>query len=279
MPNLPASRATRRAIDHESRKMRKSGTDPHFVYQGTQAHDLERSMNDCAALVLLSGGQDSATCLAWALERFERVESLGFDYGQRHAIELQCREAVLAELKERFPRWAQKLGPDHVVDLRLLKDLADTALTREVEIAMGENGLPTTFVPGRNLLFFTVASVLAYRRGLKRLVGGMCETDYSGYPDCRDDTLKALQVALNLGLDRRFVIETPLMWIDKAATWALARRLGGEALVELIREHTHSCYRGERSMRHDWGYGCGACPACELRANGYRRYVAGLSSG
>jgi 7-cyano-7-deazaguanine synthase len=226
-----------------------------------------------AALVLLSGGQDSTTCLAWALERHPRVETIGFAYGQRHAVELDCRSRVLGEIKRAFPRWAEKLGEDHVVDLGVMGRISDTALTRESEIAMGENGLPTTFVPGRNLLFFTVAAALAYRRGIKVLVGGMCETDYSGYPDCRDDTLKALQVALTLGMDRRFVIETPLMWLDKADTWRMAEALGGAPLVELILEHTHSCYRGQRTARHAWGYGCGACPACDLRARGYAAYA------
>jgi len=222
--------------------------------------------------VLFSGGQDSTTCLAWALEQYARVETVGFDYGQRHRVELDCRNAVLQRLRAEFPRWADRLGPDTVVPLDAIPRVSDTALTRDAEIAMGANGLPTTFVPGRNLLFFTVAAALAYRRGVKVLVGGMCETDYSGYPDCRDDTLKALQVALNLGMDRRFVIETPLMWIDKAATWHMAESLGGEALVRLVTEHTHSCYRGDRTRRHEWGYGCDACPACELRSNGYHRY-------
>jgi 7-cyano-7-deazaguanine synthase len=229
---------------------------------------------DAAALVLLSGGQDSTTCLAWALERYARVETIGFDYGQRHAVELRCRGAVLAGIRRAFPRWAARLGEDRVVDLGVIGKISDTALTRESEIAMGENGLPTTFVPGRNLLFLTVAAALAYRRGIKVLVGGMCETDYSGYPDCRDDALKALQVALTLGMDRRFVVETPLMWLDKAATWRLAESLGGARLVELVREETHSCYLGERNARHAWGYGCGTCPACELRARGYASYTA-----
>jgi 7-cyano-7-deazaguanine synthase len=229
---------------------------------------------DAAALVLLSGGQDSTTCLAWALERYTRVETIGFDYGQRHAVELRCRGAVLAGIRRAFPRWAARLGEDRVVDLGVIGKISDTALTRESEIAMGENGLPTTFVPGRNLLFLTVAAALAYRRGIKVLVGGMCETYYSGYPDCRDDALKALQVALTLGMDRRFVVETPLMWLDKAATWRLAESLGGAPLVELVREETHSCYLGERNARHAWGYGCGTCPACELRARGYASYTA-----
>jgi 7-cyano-7-deazaguanine synthase len=227
---------------------------------------------DAAALVLFSGGQDSTACLAWALARYARVETIGFDYGQRHAVEMQCRSTIVAELRRSFPHWAPKLGTDTVVKLDLLRELSDSALTREAEITMGASGLPTTFVPGRNLLFFTAAAALAYRRGIKVLVGGMCETDYSGYPDCRDDTLKALQVALNLGMDRRFVIETPLMWIDKAGTWRLAEELGGAPLVDLILEHTHSCYRGDRGHRHAWGYGCGACPACDLRARGYQRY-------
>ena len=233
---------------------------------------------DAAALVLFSGGQDSTVCLAWALGRYARVETIGFDYGQRHAVELSCRSEILDALKRTFPDWAAKLGADTVVKLELLRELGDSALTREAEITTGARGLPTTFVPGRNLLFFTAAAALAYRRGIKTLVGGMCETDYSGYPDCRDDTLKALQVALNLGMDRRFVIETPLMWIDKAATWRLAEELGGAPLVELIIERTHTCYRGERGRRHAWGYGCAACPACDLRAKGYQRYKSVLRS-
>jgi len=226
------------------------------------------------ALVLFSGGQDSATCLAWALDAFDLVETVGFAYGQRHAVELECRARFVDGLKRGFPAWVAKLGDDHMLDLSLIPALGQTALTSDAEIAMGKNGLPTTFVPGRNILFFTAAAALAYRRGIKHLVGGMCETDYSGYPDCRDDTLKSLQVSLNLGLDARLVIDTPLMWRDKAATWALARELGGQALVELIVEETHSCYRGDRTKRHAWGYGCGACPACELRANGWDRYKA-----
>lgn len=224
------------------------------------------------ALVLFSGGQDSATTLAWALERFGRVETLGFDYGQRHRVELDCREAVRAGLAGLSPSWAERLGEDHLLDLSVLGQVSDTALTREAEIALGEDGLPNTFVPGRNLLFFTLAGALAWRRGLRHLVGGMCETDYSGYPDCRDDTLKALQVALNLGMNSRLVLHTPLMWIDKAATWAMAEELGGAALVELIRTATHSCYLGVREQLHDWGHGCGTCPACDLRSAGWRRY-------
>lgn len=230
---------------------------------------------DARALVLFSGGQDSTTCLAWALNAFAHVETVGFDYGQRHDVELSCRKTVIAALRERFPAWAEKLGDDHVLDLAVLGDVADSALTREGEIALDASGLPNTFVPGRNLLFFTLAGALGYRRGARHLVGGMCETDYSGYPDCRDDTLKALQVALSLGMDNRCVIHTPLMWIDKKETWRMAHRLGGDALVELIVEDTHTCYQGDRRTRHSWGYGCGACPACDLRAAGWNAYVKG----
>lgn len=226
------------------------------------------------ALVLFSGGQDSTTCLAWALERYDRVETIGFDYGQRHAVEMTCRGSVLAELRSHFPAWRNKLGQDHVLDLSLLGQISNTALTEAKAIEFAENGLPNTFVPGRNLLFFNFAAVVAYRRGLNTLVGGMCETDYSGYPDCRDNTLKAMQVALSLGLDTSMVIETPLMWLDKAATWSLAHELGGSGLIEITREFTHSCYLGDRTQRHPWGYGCGTCPACELRSGGYAAYMA-----
>jgi 7-cyano-7-deazaguanine synthase len=229
-------------------------------------------MREDAALVLFSGGQDSATCLAWALDRFASVETIGFDYGQRHRVELEVRGAFRARLLREHPAWAARLGEDHVLALDALRAVSDTALTRETAIAMREDGLPNTFVPGRNLLFVTFAAALAYRRGLKHLVAGMCETDYSGYPDCRDDTLKALQATLSLGIDHRFVVHTPLMWRDKAATWALARKLGGAPLVALIGEETHSCYNGDRTQRHDWGYGCGTCPACELRRNGWQKY-------
>ena len=225
-----------------------------------------------AALVLFSGGQDSATCLAWALERYDLVETIGFQYGQRHAVELDCRGAVFAGLRAAFPAWAEKLGEDRVLDLSVLGAISETALTSDRAIAYAESGLPNTFVPARNLLFLTLAAAVAYRRGLTVLVGGMCETDYSGYPDCRDDTIKAQQVALSLGMDSRFVIETPLMWIDKAATWQLSHALGGDALVELIRRETHTCYLGDRSTLHAWGYGCDHCPACELRRNGWAGY-------
>jgi len=228
------------------------------------------------ALVLFSGGQDSSVCLAWALANFARVETVGFDYGQRHRVELDCRLKVLAGIRQRFPEWAAKLGEDHAVDMTGLAAISNTSLTRAAAFAYEKNGLPNSFVPGRNLLFFAYAAAIAYRRDLKRLVGGMCETDYSGYPDCRDDTLKALQVALSLGLDKRLVVETPLMWIDKAATWALAEKLGGADLVDLVVEESHSCYAGDRSKRHAWGYGCGACPACELRKSGYEKWRASV---
>ena len=225
------------------------------------------------ALVLFSGGQDSTTCLALALSRYDRVETIAFDYGQRHAVELQARLRVLAEIKAQFPQWAPRLGEDHLLDLAVLGQVSETSLTRDTAFAMEQTGLPNTFVPGRNLLFLTLAAALAYRRGLEVIVTGVCETDYSGYPDCRDDSMKAMQLALSLGMDKRFLIETPLMWIDKAETWQLAHQLGGQALVDLIVEHTHTCYLGDRSHRQDWGYGCGACPACELRAKGFARFV------
>ena len=231
------------------------------------------------ALVLFSGGQDSTACLAWALERYAQVETIGFDYGQRHRVELDCRQTVRRELAAQFPAWAAKLGEDHVLDLALLGQISDTALTESRAIEMQANGLPNTFVPGRNLLFLTFAATLAYRRGASVLVGGMCETDYSGYPDCRDNTLKALQVALSLGLDQPMTIETPLMFITKAQTWALTEQLGGAALNELVIEHTHTCYLGERQQRHAWGYGCGSCPACELRAQGYEGFLAQQRAG
>ena len=221
------------------------------------------------ALVLFSGGQDSTTCLAWALERHAHVETVGFDYGQRHRVELDCRAVVRDRLAQQFPAWSRRLGPDHLLKIDVLGQISDTALTSDAEIALRSDGLPNTFVPGRNLLFLTLAAALAYRRDLSVLVGGMCETDYSGYPDCRDRTMKAMQQALTLGTDRPFVIETPLMWLDKAATWALAQQLGGDALVRIIREDTHTCYLGERGQLQAWGHGCGTCPACALRAQGH----------
>ena len=226
-----------------------------------------------SALVLFSGGQDSTTCLADALSRYRRVETVGFDYGQRHHVEMRQRLMVRRVLQARFPEWRARLGEDHVIDLNVLGQISETALTRDSAIALADSGLPNTFVPGRNLVFLAFAGALAYRRGLQVIVAGVCETDYSGYPDCRDDTMKAMQLALSLGMDRRLVIETPLMWIDKAETWQLAHQLGGQALVDLIVEHTHTCYLGDRSHRQDWGYGCGACPACDLRAKGFTRFV------
>jgi 7-cyano-7-deazaguanine synthase len=227
-----------------------------------------------AALVLFSGGQDSTTCLAWALQRYARVETLGFDYGQRHAIELTVRPNILQAIRTLDPGWETRLGEDHMLDLSVLGDVSETALTRDSEITMQADGLPNTFVPGRNLLFLTLAAALAYRRGIRVLVGGMCETDYSGYPDCRDETLRALQSALRLGMNTELTIEAPLMWLDKSATWQLADQLGGMALIDLIRAETHTCYLGERRQLHDWGYGCGHCPACELRAKGFANYRA-----
>jgi 7-cyano-7-deazaguanine synthase len=229
-------------------------------------------LSEDGALVLFSGGQDSTVCLAWALERFASVETVGFDYGQRHAVELTVRPVIREQLRALRPEWAARLGEDHVIDLSVLGQLSETALTREIAIEMDGNGLPNTFVPGRNLVFLTMAAALAYRRGARHLVAGMCETDYSGYPDCRDDTIKALQVALTLGMDRRFVVHTPLMWIDKAATFALAQEIGGAPLVEAVVEHTRTCYQGDHTRRHDWGFGCGDCPACHLRAAGFAKW-------
>jgi len=230
------------------------------------------------ALVLFSGGQDSTACLAWALNRFAHVETIGFDYGQRHAVEMACRPTVLAELRRQFPGWSARLGADHVLDLRLLGQISDTALTDARAIELDANGLPNTFVPGRNLLFLNFAATVAYRRGASVLVGGMCQTDYSGYPDCRHDTLAALQQALTLGIGVPMAIDTPLMWLTKAQTWALAHELGGEALVDLTVEHTHTCYLGERSVRHSWGHGCGHCPACALRRAGHEAWLAQLAA-
>lgn len=226
------------------------------------------------ALVLFSGGQDSTTCLAWALDRYDYVETIGFDYGQRHKIELLCRGQVIDSIRRRFPVWGARLGEDHVLDLGLLGKISDTALTDRRAVVLQRNGLPNTFVPGRNLLFFTLSAAIAYRREIDVLVGGMCETDFSGYPDCRDNTLKALQVALSLGLDNRVIVETPLMWIDKRSTWEMSQNLGGGALVDIVRRETHTCYLGDRSQMHEWGYGCGTCPACDLRARGYSEFLS-----
>ena len=228
---------------------------------------------DESALVLFSGGQDSTTCLAWALERYARVETIGFDYGQRHRIELDCRAGLRAGLAAMKPVWATRLGDDHTINLAALGEVSNTALTSGMAIEVGESGLPNTFVPGRNLMFLTFAAALAYRRGIQDIVGGMCETDYSGYPDCRDQTIRAMQTALSLGMARDFALHTPLMWLDKAATWSLARSLGGDALVELIVEKTHTCYLGDRGARQAWGYGCGECPACQIRARGYEQFL------
>jgi len=226
------------------------------------------------ALVLFSGGQDSTTCLAFALDRYAHVETVGFDYNQRHRIELDQRATIRDALSRDFPAWRERLGPDHLIRIEALAEISASALTQDIEIALDERGLPNTFVPGRNLLFLTFAAAVSFRRGLAQIVGGMCETDFSGYPDCRDDSVKAMQIALNLGMDARFTLETPLMWLDKADTWRLAERLGGKKLVELIVEATHTCYLGERGAKHDWGYGCGSCPACILRAEGWRKYAA-----
>jgi 7-cyano-7-deazaguanine synthase len=226
------------------------------------------------ALVLFSGGQDSTTCLAWALTHHDHVETIGFDYGQRHRAELDCRIALRHRLAELRSDWARRLGEDHLLGVEVLGQLGASAMTDDIAIAMQADGLPNTFVPGRNLLFFTLAAALAYRRGLNVLAGGMSQTDYSGYPDCRDNTLKALQVALSLGIDRPLTLETPLMWRDKADTWELARELGGAALVEVVRTGTHTCYLNQRDTLHAWGYGCGACPACVLRAQGHQEWMA-----
>lgn len=227
------------------------------------------------ALVLFSGGQDSTVSLAWALTRFPRVETIGFEYGQRHGIEMTVRPHIRERLAALDPKWKTRLGEDHVVNIDSLGAISETSLTRNVQIEMTTSGLPSTFVPGRNLIFFAFAGAVAFRRGLRHLVAGMCETDYSGYPDCRDDTIKAMQLALGLGMDRRFVLHTPLMWIDKAATFELAERIGGKPLTEIVIEETHSCYMGDRAHKHEWGYGCGTCPACQLRASGYEKYKAG----
>jgi 7-cyano-7-deazaguanine synthase len=229
-------------------------------------------MRDDGALVLLSGGQDSATCLAWALDRFGHVETLGFDYGQRHKVELECRDALRTGMA------SPKLGPDHTLTIPTFAEIGGTALTEQVEIAMRADGLPNTFVPGRNIVFLTFAAALATRRSLKHIVAGMCETDYSGYPDCRDDTIKSLQATLNLGMATRLVLHTPLMWRDKKETWDLAEALGGAPLVEMIRRESHSCYKGERGTLHPWGFGCGTCPACHLRARGWEAYAEAHAS-
>lgn len=227
-----------------------------------------------SALVLFSGGQDSTTCLAWALSRYERVETIGFGYGQRHAIEMDCREVVRSSISGIDPSWEVRLGRDHVIDLTVLGQVSTSALTADLPLSKRPDGLPSTFVPGRNLVFLTFAAIVAHQRDLKHVVTGVCETDFSGYPDCRDDSVKALQVAINLGMEARLVLETPLMWIDKAATWGLAEKLGGQAFVDMIVENTHTCYLGDRTNRHGWGFGCGKCDACGLRREGWRRYMS-----
>lgn len=229
------------------------------------------------ALILFSGGQDSATCLAWALERFAHVETVGFDYGQRHTIEMQCRRNVLDQVRAQFPKWATRLGEDHVLDLSVLGEISETSLTRDMDIEMNNKGLPNTFVPGRNLIFLNFAAALGFRRGIYNLVAGMCEADFSGYPDCRKDTLDATMKAISLGMDTDFTLATPLMFLSKAGAWDLAESLGGRELVDLIVEVSHTCYMGERGDLHDWGYGCGDCPACELRAKGWAEYETAKS--
>ena len=229
-------------------------------------------MTQSRAIVLFSGGQDSTTCLAWALDRFDSVETIGFDYRQRHRVELDCRETIREQIGIRFPKWRPRLGVDHMLDLGVLGEISSTALTSEATISFDATGLPNTFVPGRNLMFLTFAAAVAYRRGLRVLVGGMCETDFSGYADCRDNTIKSTQVSLSLGMDRPFRIETPLMWLDKAATWQFAHELGGDELIDIIRTETHTCYLGDRNHEFTWGHGCGECPACDLRAKGYIRW-------
>lgn len=228
--------------------------------------------NPKSALVLFSGGQDSTTCLAWALDKYSHVETIAFNYNQRHVVELECRKLVLQKIQTKFPEWAHKLGEDHLLDIPVLGSISDTALTQDREIEFSKSGLPTTFVPGRNLLFLTLASAIAYRRGIKVLVGGMCETDFSGYPDCRNETIKSQEKTLSLGLDYPLIIETPLMWIDKAATWKMADDIGGERLINIIKNDTHTCYLGNRSVSHEWGFGCGTCPACELRKVGWDKF-------
>lgn len=235
---------------------------------------MDKSING-RALVLFSGGQDSTTCLGWALDRYDYVETIGFDYGQRHTVELECRDIILASIRSNFPQWGNKLGRDHLLNLATLGQISDTALTNDKQIIFTESGLPSTFVPARNLIFFNFSAAIAFRRDLTILVGGMCETDYSGYPDCRDNTLKALQVAMSLGLDSAMVVETPLMWLTKAQTWQLAHTLGGLSFVQLVQTQTHTCYLGDRAVLHKWGYGCGECPACKLRQQGYKQFLDG----
>jgi len=233
------------------------------------------TLNNKKALVLFSGGQDSAVCLAWALSKYEQVETISFDYGQRHVVELECRTRILELIRTQFPLWGERLNKNHLIEIPALSQISSSALTGDQEITISPDGLPTTFVPGRNIIFLSLAAAIAYQRETRYVIGGMCETDFAGYPDCRDDSVKAMQVALNLGMDARLVIETPLMWLDKAETWGLACELGGDPLIQLILEETHTCYLGERSSRYSWGYGCGECPACVLRKQGYKRFMNG----
>jgi 7-cyano-7-deazaguanine synthase len=270
---VPESVTTPQSSDFSTIIRHPAGPAAVLLKSNVRHHPRTPPLMHTTALVLFSGGQDSTTCLAQALKRYQRVETIAFDYRQRHSVELDARLVVLQQLRQQFPEWAGKLGEDHLLDLGVLGQVSETSLTRDTAFKMESSGLPNTFVPGRNLLFLTLAAALAYRRGLEVLVTGVCETDFSGYPDCRDDTMKAMQLALSLGMDKRFLIETPLMWIDKADTWRLADSLGGRKLVDLIVEHTHTCYLGDREHRHAWGYGCGACPACELRARGYAGFT------
>ena len=235
------------------------------------------TLNNKKALVLFSGGQDSSVCLAWALSKYEQVDTVSFDYGQRHVVELECRARILDLIPIEFPLWGERLGKDYLMEVPVLSKISSSALTANQEITVNPHGLPTTFVPGRNIIFLSLAAAIAYQREARYIIGGMCETDFSGYPDCRDDSVKAMQIALNLGMDARLVVETPLMWLDKAETWALGHKLGGNPLIQLILEETHTCYVGERSIRHSWGYGCGECPACVLRKQGYKRFRDGSS--
>ena len=235
-------------------------------------------LNEATVAVLFSGGQDSGTCLAWALERYQKVETIGFNYGQRHDVEMQCREQLRRQIAALNPQWAARLGPDHVIDLSGLGQISETALTRDVAIEISDSGLPTTFVPGRNLIFLNFAAALGWRRGFTDLIAGMCEADFSGYPDCRKETLDAQMRAISLGLDKGFTLHTPLMYCSKAQAWSLAFELGDQALIDIILEVSHSCYIGERGARHDWGYGCALCPACDLRAKGWVAYQADAAS-
>ena len=230
-------------------------------------------LQEDTVLVLFSGGQDSSTCLAWAVHNFAHVETLGFDYGQRHSVELDCRMQILAAVRQAFPAWHRKLGDDHLHSIPVLGNISETALTRDTEITFAEGGFPNTFVPGRNLVFLTLAAAIAYRRGIRHIIVGVGEVDYSGYPDCREDSIASMEDALNIGMASNFIIHTPLMHLDKTAIWEMADQLGGPEFTDIITEYSHSCYLGERNTRHDWGYGCGHCPACALRAAGHEGFI------